>query len=160
MITATVIVTTLLAFTNTSCPMHAQHMAAANAVDHRHDTFAFSHGSSKHTLRRRDAGEAIELRATDGDVKTSAAIRSQLKEIAEAFRIGDFSTPKFVHEKMPDGVDTMLARQSSIQYRFEELPEGARVLITTSDKQALDAVHRFLRFQIEDHRTGDPTAVH
>jgi hypothetical protein len=33
------------------------------------------------------------------------------------------------------------------------------VLVTATDPQALDAVHRFLRFQIEDHRTGDSVEV-
>jgi hypothetical protein len=27
------------------------------------------------------------------------------------------------------------------------------------DKKALAAIHRFLQFQIEEHQTGDPTAV-
>jgi hypothetical protein len=27
------------------------------------------------------------------------------------------------------------------------------------NKEAVEAVHRFLRFQIEEHQTGDPTAV-
>lgn len=161
MITATIIVTSLFAFAAdpATCPMHAQHMAAANAVDQRHDTFGFSHEGSKHTFRLLANGGAIELRATDGDSKTVAAIRSHIKEIAAEFREGDYSKPKFVHERFPDGVETMRERRRSIQYRFEELPEGARIVISTKDAQALDAVHRFLRFQIADHRTGDPLEV-
>jgi hypothetical protein len=40
---------------------------------------------------------------------------------------------------------------------FEETPTGARVVITTADKESLIAVHKFLRFQIDEHKTGDPT---
>ena len=161
MILATIIVTSLLAFADgaANCPMHAQHMAAATPIDHRHDSFGFSHESSKHAFRILPTGGAIELRATDDDPKTVAAIRTHLREIEAAFRKGDFSKPKFVHERMPDGVDTMRERRQSIQYRFEELPEGARVTITTKDARALQAIHAFLRFQIADHRTQDPLTV-
>src|ERR1044071_1717178 len=38
---------------------------------------------------------------------------------------------------------------------------GARVRITTSDAKALDAVHRFLEFQIREHHTErDPAHAH
>ena len=161
MITATIIVTSLLAFADgaANCPMHAKHTAAADAVDHRHDSFGFSHEASKHTFRLLKDGGAIELRATDSKAETTALIRKHLKDIAASFQKDDFSKPQFVHERMPDGVATMRERRESIQYTFEELPEGARVLITTSDAKALAAVHDFLRFQIADHRTGDPTEV-
>ena len=51
-----------------------------------------------------------------------------------------------------------LAR-AEIRYTFEEIEGGGRVRIATSDPAALAAVHDFLRFQIEDHRTGDPLDV-
>ncbi|PYR73529.1 MAG: hypothetical protein DMF86_20265 [Acidobacteria bacterium] len=34
-----------------------------------------------------------------------------------------------------------------------------RVRITTKDARALEAVHAFLRYQIKEHRTGDPMAA-
>jgi hypothetical protein len=36
---------------------------------------------------------------------------------------------------------------------------GGRVDIATSDPAALAAVHQFLKFQIAEHKTGDPTTV-
>lgn len=33
------------------------------------------------------------------------------------------------------------------------------LVITTANPKALKAIHEFLRFQIEDHRTGDPKIV-
>ena len=49
--------------------------------------------------------------------------------------------------------------KARITYTYEETPAGGRVRISTRDKQALAAVHAFLRFQIADHRTGDPTTI-
>ena len=36
---------------------------------------------------------------------------------------------------------------------------GAQLRMTTPDSEALAAIHGFLRFQIHDHRTGDPPDV-
>ena len=60
---------------------------------------------------------------------------------------------------MPDGAAEMQRLRDSIAYRYEEIKSGGRVHITTSHPQALDAIHRFLRFQITEHHTGDPTEV-
>jgi hypothetical protein len=46
--------------------------------------------------------------------------------------------------------------KSEIKYEFEQIEQGGRVKITTSNREAIDAVHEFLRFQIADHQTGDP----
>ena len=44
-----------------------------------------------------------------------------------------------------------------MKYRYEEMTEGARVVIATTDAAALAAIHDFLRYQIREHKTGDPT---
>jgi hypothetical protein len=49
--------------------------------------------------------------------------------------------------------------KKQIHYTSETLPNGARVKIETTSPQAVAAVHDFLRFQIEDHQTGDPVTV-
>jgi hypothetical protein len=48
---------------------------------------------------------------------------------------------------------------AQISYTAENAAQGAQVRITTSDPEALAAVHEFLRFQIKDHRTGDRMTV-
>src|SRR6476661_4634407 len=89
-----------------SCPMHAQHMAAAKAehvkadgsaehaagVDGRHDTFGMSHSTSTHSFRLFANGGAIELRANNRtDRATIDAIRTHLQEVAAQFKNADFS---------------------------------------------------------------------
>ena len=53
----------------------------------------------------------------------------------------------------------MTRLRSRIQYEFQSTERGGRLRITTADAKALAAVHQFLRFQIEDHGTGDKTSV-
>ncbi len=40
-----------------------------------------------------------------------------------------------------------------------ETPDGGRVAISSANKEAVEAIHRFLRFQIEEHKTGDQLDV-
>ncbi len=49
--------------------------------------------------------------------------------------------------------------KADIRFTFEELPQGGRVLINTTNHQALDAIHEFIRFQIREHQTGDNLTV-
>ena len=140
------------------CPLHAQHMAA---VDVRGDeAMGFSHHTSAHHFPLFADGGAIVATANDAaDAKTVAAIRTHLRDVATAFAAGDFTKPQFIHDQKPDGVEAMQKLRDRIEYQYEELPAGARVRIRTADARALEAVHRFLRFQIEEHRTGDALKV-
>jgi hypothetical protein len=66
----------------------------------------------------------------------------------------------FVHDTVPPGVPEMKRLQKNIQYSFEETPNGGRVVISSTDKEALTAIHQFFRFQIEEHKTGDQMDAH
>jgi hypothetical protein len=50
----------------------------------------------------------------------------------------------------------MQENRQMIEYRYQDLPQGGAVRIETKDARVLAAVHAFLRYQIEEHRTGDP----
>jgi|CXWL01.1.fsa_nt_gi hypothetical protein len=144
-----------------ACPLHAQHMATrAQEVDaHGDHAMGFPHSGSQHHFRLAAGGGAIEVEAVPADTAVTTAIRGHLRQITDAFASGDFSTPQAVHGFPPPGVDTMARRRADITYRYEDLPNGARVRITSADAEALAAIHAFLRFQIDDHRTGDPLAI-
>ena len=57
------------------------------------------------------------------------------------------------------GTKTMAERKAAIRYQYVETAKGGRVDLLTSDPAALAAVHQFLKFQIAEHKTGDPTTV-
>ena len=65
----------------------------------------------------------------------------------------------FIHDMAPPGVEVMQRLKGQITYTAENTAQGAQVRIATSNPEALKAVHEFLRFQIQDHRTGDPLTV-
>ena len=148
-----------------SCPMHKEHMKAAS--QHQADVekngdeaMGFPHDKTTHHFRLYPDGGAIEVTANDGkDSQNMQAIRSHLRRIVTMFSSGEFSVPMFVHDQVPPGVPVMKDKHAEISYTFEELPAGGKVRIKTTNPDALKAIHDFLRFQIEDHHTGDTTEV-
>jgi hypothetical protein len=65
----------------------------------------------------------------------------------------------FIHATNPPGVRTMIELRDQIHYQFEKMDSGGKVTIQTADAKALAGIQDFLRFQISEHQTGDPTTV-
>jgi hypothetical protein len=82
-----------------------------------------------------------------------------LSHIAGLFKDGDFSKPMFTHGKIPPGVPAMAKLKAEINYTYQEIERGGRVMITTANAEALAAIHDFLRFQITDHETSDSLEI-
>lgn len=140
----------------------SQHPGEHHAgVDRRGDTvMGFSHEKTRHQFTLLPDGATIAVTARDGsDTVSVDAIRKHLGHITQMFAAGNFQAPMVIHDQEPPGVAVMRARKAEIRYRFDDVPAGGRVRITTSDRAAVDAVHAFLRFQIRDHRTGDPETI-
>ena len=83
-------------------------------------------------------------------------IRAHLRHVARSFAAGNFDLPMLIHDQVPPGVPVMKKRKAAIKYAFSPTDAGGEVRISTKDPAALSAIHSFLRFQIEDHGTGDP----
>ena len=140
---------------------NSQKDAHHDAVDRRGDhVMGFSHEKTTHHFRLYSDGGSIEVSANDPkDDATIDQIRMHLSHIAGMFTAGNFDAPILIHDRTPPGVTELKRLRSEVRYQFEKTGNGGRVLITTGNAGALRAVHEFLRFQIADHRTGDPAAV-
>jgi hypothetical protein len=137
---------------------HEQHMAELNK--HGAEAMGFDQDKTTHHFRLYREGGAVEVQAKDpADAASVGQIRDHLKQQAKKFAAGDFGAPQHTHGQVPPGVETMTKLRSKIKYEFESMEHGGRLRITTADAQALAAVHDFLRFQIDDHATGDKTSV-
>ncbi len=80
-----------------------------------------------------------------------------MREIARAFKSGDFSTPAMVHMRDVPGARVMAERRALITYEPRDLPRGAELYMRTSDVRARRAIHEFMAFQRgEHHATGMP----
>src|SRR5882724_8009176 len=133
----------------------AHHDAVNQRGDH---VMGFSHEKTTHHFRLYKDGGAIEVTANDAkDTDSRDQIRMHLGHIAKMFAAGDFNAPMLVHDRVPPGVPTLQKLKADVQYRFEQTDRGATIRIETANPEALKALHEFLRFQIEDHKTGDPS---
>ena len=111
--------------------------------------------TSAHRFDDLPDGGRIELQREVDDPAGVERIRSHLRHIAAAFAAGDFRIPAFVHDRAEvPGTDVMTAKRAVIRYEFEKLPRGGAVRISTSDPEAIAAIHRFLAFQRGDHHAA------
>lgn len=140
------------------CPMADERMKGVNRRGDK--AMGFDHMKTTHHFRLTKDGGVIEIEVKDiKDVESRDKIRQHLHHIARMFSDGNFETPMFIHAQNPPGVIVMQRLKDKINYRFEETEKGALVRISTDNEEALEAIHQFLRFQIQDHRTGDSIEV-
>jgi hypothetical protein len=150
--------------TTMECPMHDQHQKSddhAAGVDSRGDhAMGFSHETTAHHFTLLPDGGIIEVDIkTDQDDATRDQIRMHLTHIATMFSDNNFDVPMFIHDRVPPGVPVMKEKHATINYTFQPTDRGGQVRIVTHDSEALKAIHEFLAFQIQDHRTDDPPKV-
>jgi hypothetical protein len=139
-------------------PSTHDHHAAVDARGAR--VMGFDQQRTVHHFRLHPDGGAIEVAVKEpSDTANRDAIRAHLPHVAALFAAGDFRAPMLVHAVEVPGTADLARLKSAVAWRYVETPLGGRVDIVTADAAALDAVHRFLRFQIADHRTGDAGTV-
>jgi hypothetical protein len=135
---------------------HEEHVRQMKQRGNR--AMGFDQDKASHHFRLTPGGGIIEVTAKDsGDETSRKQIRDHLRTIAREFAAGIFTSPIFTHAEVPPGVSVLQERKAALRYSYQELLNGARVVIDSSDDTARKAVHDFLRYQIREHATGDPT---
>jgi hypothetical protein len=140
---------------------HEQHLAEIKkdaALKARGaQAMGFDQDKATHHFRLTDSGGIIEVEANDSrDVALRESIRAHLSTIAREFASGNFDKPFATHAEVPPGVPELRRLTNAIAYTFEPTDGGGRVRIVSGNAGAIRALHAFLRYQIAEHRTGDP----
>jgi hypothetical protein len=129
-------------------------------MKHGEMAMGFSQVKTTHHFQLTPSGGVIEVQTNDpSDMATRSQIRQHLQRISKAFVGGDFSSPMMTHGKVPPGVPDMQRLKGNLSYRNVETDRGGKVVISAANPETLKAVHEFLRFQIEEHQTGDVETV-
>jgi hypothetical protein len=115
--------------------------------------------ATHHFLLQPNGGRIVVVSKDPNDAKLIEQIRSHFRTIAADFGQGLFDKPEATHGEMPPGAGVMSERKQQIVYRYVEQPAGASVVIETTDAATRDAIHAFLRYQIVEHKTGDPLTM-
>ncbi|HST09118.1 MAG TPA: hypothetical protein VLL05_01980 [Terriglobales bacterium] len=140
--------------------------ASNDHASHDHDAMmgrgekgmGFSQTKTTHHFLLTREGGVIAVSANDAkDSESREQIRMHLMHIARSFSEGNFDIPMFVHDQVPPGVEVMKKHAREISYQFKQTPAGGRVMVSSSSTEAIQAIHDFLVFQIQEHKTGDPT---
>lgn len=131
----------------------ARHDSAFAALQERgKQAMGVDQYTSTHHFDALPDGGRIELQRDVDDSAGIVQIRAHIREIAHAFKSGDFSTPAVVHLKEVPGTRIMAERRDAITYEPRDLPRGAELLIRTKDPIARQAIHEFMAFQRGEHR--------
>lgn len=109
--------------------------------------------TSQHRFESLPDGGRITLTRDPADTVGGVRIRAHMHQIANSFRQGDFDLPGLVHDREVPGTGVMRARRAHITYTPDSTPGGGQLRITSRDPIAVAAVHEFLAFQRQDHRT-------
>jgi len=116
--------------------------------------------ASAHVFEDLEDGGRIVLDAENlSDTAGIVAIRHHMRDIATAFRAGDFARPFQVHGQVVPGTAGMAARRTTITYEATDRPRGAEVRIRTTDSLAVAAIHAFLAFQRTAHHAAGHEAM-
>jgi hypothetical protein len=143
---------------NAACPV--MHPPDSDLMHRGEQGMGFSQTATTHHFLLKPDGGVIQVEVNDpSDADHLADVRMHLHHIAAAFQQGDFNIPMFVHDTTPPGEPEMKQLRNEIKYKIEETKAGGRVVISATDKDAIEAIHRFLIFQIQEHKTGDPVEV-
>jgi hypothetical protein len=112
-----------------------------------------------HFLLYQDGGAIDVSVKVASDTTNRDAIRQHLPHLAMQFEQGRFDLPHFIHATDVPGTAVLTRLRDRISYKYDPTAGGGRVDIRTTDPEALEALHAFLRFQITDHKTGDSLEV-
>jgi hypothetical protein len=74
------------------------------------------------------------------DTRTINQIRTHLMDIQKDFSVGNFTKPFFIHAQEVPGTDNIL-----------ELRNGSRLVLTTNDKELINAISQFMKYQAAAH---------
>lgn len=125
-----------------------------------HQAMGVDQYTSTHRFESLSDGGRISLQRNSTDQAGAARIRRHMQTIATAFAQGHFQLPGFVHGREVPGTEGMTRLRSRITYTVESLPSGGQLRIRSSDPTAVTAIHQFLSFQRQDHRSEAGAADH
>jgi hypothetical protein len=135
----------------------AQHAHTPGMDARGNAAMGFDQARATHHFLITPEGGEIRITARDGaDAKTVAEIRAHVRDIEKRFAAGDFAKPEFIHGAMPPGATRMAEMKGEIVYTYKEAPGGATLVIGSANAEAVAAVREYFRYQIKEHRTGDP----
>lgn len=99
-----------------------------------------------------NGGKIIVTALDNNDTQTIGQIKNHINDIQKLFSEGNFTIPFFVHAQVVPGTDVMKNKKDLIDYSIVELKNGSSLILTTYDKEVVDAISQFMKFQTAEHK--------
>ncbi len=105
-------------------------------------------------------GGVIELSAKNtGDSGTIAALQKYLQNQKDLWEKGKETAVTEVHMHPPEAAATMRKLRNDITFYAAKTDNGGVLRMFSINDQARVAIQDYLRFEINEHKTGDPTTL-
>jgi hypothetical protein len=85
------------------------------------------------------------------ETQTINQIKTHIMDIQKDFSEGNFTKPFFIHAQEVPGTDVMTEKKDLIKYNILELRNGSSLVLTTNDKELMDAISQFMKYQSKAH---------
>ena len=116
------------------------------------EVMPFDLDSTTHIFIDTDSGGTQEVIADDpGDDESVSQIRQHLSEVADNFRVGDFSDPESIHGPDMPGLAMLKSGFAEIDISLDTTEAGALITYTTDEAELVDAIHDWFAAQKSDH---------
>ena len=103
-------------------------------------------------------GGAIEVVAKDPkDETTVKAVQTYLKKESDSWTKGNFENVNAMYGKLPEGTPELKKLRDSVTFAAVPEESGGVLRLLTVNPQAKSAIHEYLKYQIDQFKSGDPT---
>ncbi len=116
----------------------------------------FDQNKIRHNFTETASGGKITITSLSAnDASTINQIREHIKNIQNDFSNGNFTRPFFIHAQEVPGTKIMSEKKDLIKYSINELTNGSELVLNTTDKDLVYAIHQFIEYQNNAHQDHD-----
>lgn len=113
----------------------------------------FNQNKIIHNFKSTPTGGEIIITALDNnnDTETIKQIRNHTLDIQKEFSEGNFTKPFFIHAQQVPGTKVMSEKKDLIKYSILQMKNGSTLILTTNNKQLINAIIQFMDCQATAH---------
>ncbi len=112
----------------------------------------FSLEETTHIFKQLPDGGIEQVLVKDPANKDQIAlIQMHLQYETDSFRQGNFSDPMKIHGEDMPGVTDLRKNVAEIIFTYHVLPDGAEIIYSSKNSNAISAIHTWFDAQVKDH---------
>ena len=147
-----VMIYTSFAGTSNDANNSSMNMTMMKMTDRGNIAMGFNQSKIAHQFIATSNGGKIMVTALNNrDSQTIKEIKNHIMDIQKEFAEGNFTKPFFIHAQEVPGTEIMTEKKHLIRYDILEMNNGSTLLLTTNDKELIDAINQFMEFQASEH---------